>query len=263
MSGNAPDTEVLNWGRISRDLPQAIADTLAAMFRTNRYGELVTAPAYPGKQQMADECSSFVVLASTPGTTLAYGAAGTQTTFSDTVPFLIVENTESDPNGRTIFLDYLKLIQIGGTAPATTTSIQAAAVIDAGNRFPTSAGTTYTDRTAAIQCTNTRKNAKSIAKVLFPNGAVATIPASTGQARQVGRAQLKGGPTLLLDEYSIHFGAVDPPSSGGYLTTVGAYQARMPELAIAPGHFGIIHLWFPGGATNPFTFEAELKITER
>jgi hypothetical protein len=74
---------------------------------------------------------------------------------------------------------------------------------------------------------------------------------------------LKGGPTLVLDEYTINFGCDDVPGGGGYLTTVADYQTRMGGLVLGPQQWGVVFLWFPGGATNPFTFEFEVLIRER
>lgn len=252
--------DFLAWTRPSRVLPQAVVDASipGIVARASRYGELLVSPVVTTKHNLTEEGSYFVYTNPTPGTVLAYGAAGTQAAFSDTVPFMILQNLDA-VGGKRICLDYLKLIQIGGTAPATTTSVQAACKVDLALRTPT-AGTTTT--LVAAQ-PNGDVSGKSIGSLIVASGAVATIPAASANARLVGRAQLKGGPTLVLDEYAIAFGMVDAPPQGGYLTTVSSYVTRMPPCEVPPGGSAVIYLWLPGGATNPFSYEFELGAWER
>ena len=79
----------------------------------------------------------------------------------------------------------------------------------------------------------------------------------------MGRAQLKGGPVLSLDEYAIAFGINDVPGTQGYLTTVASYTSRMPPIAIGPGQSLTLHLWAIAAATNAFSYEFELGHWER
>ena len=255
-----PDTDVQVWGRVSRAKPQAIPETQEVPARTTRYGALVTESIVPTKHVLSDEGSYFMATNPTPGTAIAYGSAGTQASFSDTVPFMIIKNGDtSSAIGKRLYIDYLKLIQIGGTAPATTTSVNAALKIDSKNRDPTAGTLTST----IPQNMNADDATGSVSQILVPAGAVATIPAASSAARLVGRALLKGGPTLLLDEYTIQFGGADHPPQGGYLTTVSSYVTRMGPLVIGPQENAVLYLWFPGGATNPFSFEFELGLWER
>src|SRR5712692_3293372 len=252
------DTNLIGW--VQRNLPSPKVDGIvdSIPWRAGRYSERYVLSPMPTRQLLVDEGVYFAITNPTPGTKIDYGSAGTQASFSDTVPFMLVKNNDN-PGGKRLFLDYVKVIQIGGTAPATTTSVQAAVKIDNVNRQNT-AGT-------LTQLTPVNANmgliVGSISQWFVPAGAVATIPASSGSARLVGRAMLKGGPTLLLDEYTIMFGPQDVPPMGGYLTTVSSYITRMPPLALDPQQWAVIYLWLPGGATNPFSFEFEIGQWER
>lgn len=253
--------DMLNIGRSSRALPQANPDAQPVEFRLSRYGDQQILALVPTTHALADEGSYFVATNPVPSTVLAYGSAGTQVAFSDTVPFMQVKNQaqQGDPGARRTFLQYLRIIQIGGTAPATTTSVQVAVKVDSRDRTA-SAGTPATHTPVNVNMDDQRT---SSTQVIVFTGAVATIPAAGPSARLVGRAQLKGGPTLLLDEYNVAFGTVDPSSQGGYLTTVASYISRLPPVVLGPQQTATIHLWLPGGATNPFSYEYELGFFER
>jgi hypothetical protein len=177
------------------------------------------------------------------------------------VPFIQVLNTGNpgDPNAPLVYLDYIKLIQIG-TAPASTTHVQAALKLDNGFRVST-AGTPATN--VPVAANMNLATAQPASRVITYSGAVATIPAASAAARLVGRAMLKGGPTLNLDEYNIAFGINDAPSDGGYLTTVATYTTRMPPVAIGPGQSATLYLWFINGVTNAFSYEFEMGLWER
>lgn len=255
--------DFVNWLRVSRVKPQYSPNTLEMAMRGGPDGSLFMQSLVPTKQVLCDEGSYFVTTNPTPSTGLAYGSAGTQTTFSDTVPFMQIINigNPSDPNAPSVFFDYLKLLQIGGTAPATTTSVGAAVKLDNGFRAST-AGTPTT-----VVPVNTNMNnaaaAVPVGRVVYYTGAVATIPAASANARLIARAMVKGGPTLLLDEYTLASGVNDGAPGQGYLTTVAAYTTRIPPFAVGPGQSATIHLFFAGGATNPFTYEFEMGTWER
>ena len=255
--------DIKSWLRTARNLVNGAAQAESTenqqSIRAGRYNELFTLTPMPPKQLSADEGSYFAFTNPTPGTGVAYGSGGTQASFSDTVPFMLLFNNAAVGSSIRAFLDYIKLIQIGGTAPASTTSVQAAVKIDSSNRLNTAG--TLTTITGVNP--NQDSSAQPVSKLYVPAGAVATIPAAGSSARLIGRAQLKGGPTLLLDEYNLNFGFDDIPSSGGYLTTVASYQTRMPPVVLGPQQWAVVHLWLPGGATNPFTFEFEVGVRER
>lgn len=245
-----------------RAKPPAVAPQQSVPARGDLDGSAFVQNLVPTKQVLAAEGSYFVTTNPTPSTGIAYGSSGSQATFSDTVPFLQIINTGNpgDPSAPVVYPDYIKLIQIGGTAPASTTSVNAVLRLDNGFRSAT-AGTPTTNLPV---CANMNlATAAPAARIVTFSGAVATIPALSAAGRQVGRALLKGGPTLLLDEYAIAFGLNDPPTQGGYLTTVAAYTSRMPAFGIGPGQSATLHLFMAGAATNAFTYEFELAHWER
>jgi hypothetical protein len=248
---------------VAQSLPDRMAEkaTLQNGIRVDPWKGQYVQPIFMGDENQADEGSYFVATNPTPGTAIAYGSAGTQASFSDTVPFFLYKNNAGAGTGTRMYLKNLKLIQIGGTAPATTTSVQVAVKTDNVPRFPTSAASTYTAATPVNANNNSTRGA--VGQLWVPNGAVATIPASGGSARLVDRVQLKGGPTLVLDQYELLFCAPDNAQGGGYLTTVSKYSERVSPVILGPQEYAVVHLWFPGGATNPFTFEFSTSWRER
>jgi hypothetical protein len=254
--------DFVSWGTVSRTKPQLQPPTTKMPFRVAQDGVQAVQSLVPTKQVLADEGSYFVSTNPTPSSGLAYGSAGTQATFVDTVPFMQIINTGNpgDPNAPIVFPDYIKLLQIGGTAPASTTSIGVAMKLDNGFRTA-SAGTPAT--VVPVSSNMNLATAQPAHRLVYFTGAVATIPAASSAARLCARGMIKGGPTLLLDEYTMAFGLNDPPTQGGYLTTVAAYTTRVPPVAIGPGQSLTVYLWFIGGATNPFTYEFEATAWER
>jgi hypothetical protein len=256
--GNPAD--VLNQIVASRVKPLIVPDTTPTKQRGARDGTAYVQALF--SKVLCEEGSYFSTTNPTPSTPIAYGSGGTQATFSDTVPFMQIINTGNpgDPTCPIVFLDYLKLIQVGGTAPASTTAVHMAIKLDNGFR----ASTAGTPTTNTPNCTNMNiASVAPVARVVTYAGAVATIPAASAAARLVARAMLKGGPTLLLDENCVAFGLLDPPPGGGYLATVAQYTARAPAVAIGPGQSATIHLWFTSGITNPYSYEFELGHHER
>lgn len=241
---------------VARSLPVALVDKAETDLRVNKYGELVN-PALSERNRAADDGGYFVATNPTPSTAIAYGSGGTNATFSDTVPFMNVVNTAAT-GGKRVYLDYLKLIQ-NGTAPASTTSVHYAIKIDNVARTAT-AGTPVTHTPVNA---NMGDGSGPVSRVIVFSGAVATVPAASAAARLVARGQLKGGPTLNLDEYNIVFGGADNASQGGYLTTVASYCSRSAPVVLDPGCNAMIYLWFLSGITNPFSYEYELGIFER
>jgi hypothetical protein len=251
----------MGWGKVGRAKPLPQVDTSQIPLRAGRYGDLYMQNVVPTKHVLAEEGTYFALTNPTPGTAIAYGSGGTQATFSDTVPFMQILNTGNpgDPNAPIVFMDYLKLIE-NGTTPASATTLHAVARLD--NGFRTATGGTPTTN-VPVSVNMNLATAQPASRIITFAGAVATIPASSAAMRQVGRAQLKGGPPLNLDEFTISFGLNDTPSGGGYLTAVAAYQTRMPPVAIGPGQSLTIHLWMLSAITNPFSYEFELGLWER
>jgi len=168
-----------------------------------------------------------------------------------------VKNTAA-AGGKRVFLDFLKLIQ-NGTAPASTTAVHMAVKVDSADRTATAGTPSVITPVNA----NMDDGSGAVSRVTVFSGAVATIPAASAAARLVARAQIKGGPTLNLDEYNVVFGGADNASQGGYLTTVASYCSRVAPVVLGPGQNATIYLWFLSGATNAFSYEFELGLFER
>ena len=253
--------DFINWFKVARRLPLPQVDTSEIPGRSGRYGELYTQSLVSTRQVLVEEGTYFSITNPTPGTAIAYGSSGTQATFVDTVPFLQILNTGNpgDPNAPIVYPDYIKLAQLG-TAPASTTSVRAALKLDNGFRVAT-AGTPATN--VPLSTNMNLATAQPASRVVTFSGAVATIPAASAAARLVANWQVKGGPTLNLDEYITAFGINDAALGGGYLTTVASYEARVPPVAIGPGQCLTMYLWFISGITNPFSYEFEIGLWER
>ncbi len=257
----ANPADVLAQGAASRAKPLTVPDTQNVKMRTSREGALYVQSISPGKQVLCEEGSYFVTTNPTPSTAIAYGSAGTQATFVDTVPFIQVINTGNpgDPNAPIVYLDYLRLI-ISGSVPASTTAIHMAGKLDNGFRAAT-AGTPAAN--TPVSANMNLATVKPAAVVVTHSAAVATIPAASSAARLVNRAQLKGGPILSLDEYAMQWGMTDAPSQGGYLTAVAAYTSRLAPVGIGPGQSYTMYLWALSAITNPISYEFELGHWER
>ncbi len=224
--------------------------------RANPYGDLYANIIAGGRQTLADQGSYVVVTNPTPGTAITWGTGGATVTnaFTDTTALCVYKNNDSaGQNAKRMFLDYLKIIVIGGTVPATTTSAHAAVKIDNQSRTA-SAGTT----SPTPVCPNMDVTPSIVGSLQMASAALPTVPASGANVRVVGRAMLKGGPILNLDEYNVSFGTADPTVQGGYLTTVASYQSRMPPVVLGPQQFALFHLWLAGASgNNALTFEYE------
>jgi hypothetical protein len=250
------------WLIASRTKAQFQVNTTEMRLRGTQDGAIVAQNIVPTKQSLCDEGSYFVTTSPTPGTAIAYGAGGTQATFSDLVAFMQVINigTPNDPTAPVVFLDYLKIIT-SGTQPTGSLFGRMLVKLDNGFRAST-AGTPTTNIPV-----NTNMNYANIgpnARVITYSGAVPTTPAASAMARIVAQSvQLKGGPTLTLDEYSVSFGINDAPKGQGYLTTVAQHGTRAAPVAIGPGQSATIHMWWNTAAVNPFNYEFELAHWER
>ena len=250
---------------VGKTKPSYMQQNTRAAARGSPFGEQYVQSVIPTKHVLAEEGSYFVVTTPVPGTAITYGSAGSQATFSDTVPFLQIANvgsasgSELDHNPTpTIWLDYLKIISTA--VPATTTGLQAAIVLDNGARTAT-AGTPVIQ---PAKCSHMGLSlVPSVAAVTTFAGAVATIPASSQQSRIISRCQLQSGVITAGDEYTISAGVVDSVNSGTYGILVGTHMTRCPPFGIAAGQSATVHLWIPGATTSGFSYELEMGFWER
>src|SRR5205814_10313577 len=98
------------FSRISRKLPQAIADGNEAEERVTAYGDQHVVIPVCSKHTLVDEGSYICDTNPTPGTTVTYA---TQTSFSATAAAFVWQNgwNLSDPNAKRMKLDFLRISQ--------------------------------------------------------------------------------------------------------------------------------------------------------
>lgn len=208
--------------------------------------------------RLAHEGSLFVCTNPTLGTPAATGTS-VPASFSATAPMFVVKNNAPANSGICTWLHSLAVVQIGGTAPASTTSVQSAVVVDSGDRTPTSG-------TQLLTPVNTVHGGRASTTQVWavpPTGSGANMVAPAAvSARTIARRQVKGGATVLLDEYDLLFGGEGPLMKMAN-SAVGTFSSRYPAVRLLPQHFALIYLWFPGGNTNAFTHEFEMVLSER
>lgn len=180
-----------------------------------------------------------------------------QTTFVDTTPNMYIYNPEvqSNPNAKSIYLDYIKMI---ATAAATAaTAIHYAIVLD------TVARNLSTDNTQSLTPVNPNGNASNILAptVKWQNSATASvIVASSASKRLVGRGVL-GGLNVAGDEMVIVFGSTDVGATAGLTAAQAAALSRRvsnsPGIVIGPGQSLVLHLWAPSSSAS---WNPELEI---
>jgi hypothetical protein len=153
----------------------------------------------------------------------------TGTSFSATQAFLTIYNNDA-AGGKRIYLDYITLTcTAAGTA---ATSIQAAIVVDSGNRY-SSGGTSLT-----ANLVNPNMDAPSSTIALI-NGGNLTATAATSAARTiVGQRALKPAIGVSGDNYTITFGGVDKLVSIQTATTTMSSQAAPPAVWLQQGRSG-------------------------
>lgn len=236
-----------------RTVADGTAQSLYA--RGTTYGDGFVYPVGSQRQNLAGEGSYWVYTSAAPGTTIAYGSGGTQTSFLDTVAFLVVKNNNPSSSKKRVFLDYLKIL-VSGTVPAAATSTQFAVKCDTGSRTPTA---NFTGPTTPVGA-----NSTSVAfgtQVWCPSANTITVPA-VQSARVVGRGSLRQVISVTLDEYVLKFGSDDLV---GLTNGAGAgrFGGNCAAVILQPQEFAIVHLWQPSATTSPLTCEIELTGWER
>lgn len=215
-------------GRLRANNPRQ-GDGVKQNLRVGAYGDLVAMLMGQAKINLADEGSYFTVNNAQSG--LATAAA--PTSFSATNPFLIIYNKDTIKN---IYLDYAALIATAaGTAGA---SVQAAVVLDAGNRY-SSGGS---DISANVVNANGIIGDGSVAKVYGGN---LTASAPTSAARTiVGQRALKGAIPVAGDNYLVKFGSDDMAMMIAAATLTWSMQP-VPPLIVGPNMSALLYIWLP------------------
>lgn len=258
------DLELSNLGRVSKLLPQALADNTDTDLRLSRYGEQVAIPLVPTKHALADEGSYFVATNPTPGTGIQLNA--NVNAFSDTNALFVINNTEqaASAQAKRIYLDYLKLLLLA-TAPTGTVSMEFALKRSTISREPTTAA----NRTLLVPANLAGASSRAtIARVMsYANAGAMTVPASLLSDPVLSRARIVTSLGIAGDEYLVKFGGDDMSVVQGLTAARAAAVARIatstPPIIVEPGEWLVIHMWWLTSATTAATFEFELAWWER
>jgi hypothetical protein len=251
--------DFLNWGRTSRNLPQSANDVISQQARFGRYGEQYCLPLIPTKHLLADEGSYYVWSNQSPGTVVAEQAL--KTSFSNTVGIAHIYNKDAI-GGKSIYLDYIKLI-LAGTAPTATQSLEIAIALDNISREPASANRTLLTG-VNMSGASIRSSIAQVSQYLAANAFTVTAPSAN--VRYV-RSHIPTGLGITGDEYIIKFGGEDLAAIPG-LTAVrasgpGRFVGYAPPVIIDPGFSAVIHRWWLTEATTAPSFELEIGGWER
>lgn len=254
-----PGVQASQFGIVSRSLPQPGTDGTEREVRLSRYGGQVVENIVPTKHALADEGAYFVTTNPTPGTALANAISAS---FSDTVPYLLLNNTDtaSSPTAKRIYLDYIKLITT--VIPTSGASTQVAAKIDVLRSITTNNYATLTPNNC-----NMDTGVKSVATCLVQNSATASaVPASSSAARLVQRSTM-GLVDIVGDVFIWQYGGLDPAPWQGLTAINAAVNKRLvdnaPPIVIGPQQTFSFYLWFPSNATTGFSGECEIGWWER
>lgn len=241
-------------------LPATVGDGVQKVARGGRRGETMALSLVPTKHLLAAEGSFFTATNPTPGTGISTNAV--ETSFSDTRGFFVMGNLDA-AGGKTIYLDYLRLILLA-TAPTATVSLHFAIKKSVVTREPTTAA----NRTILTPAP-AKTGSSSIARPMsYANAGAMTVPASAVSDPILARLCVPTGLGIAGDEYVLFFGGpngVDSSRGGAAVraTDPGRVVAHGPPIAIAPGEWVVIHRWWLTEATNGPNFEFELAWWER
>ena len=263
MSGTSPNNDANLWGRIARLISNAqrLAEGVPIMQRAGLYGEMTAEVLSIKQHKLADEGSYYVCRSPTIGTGIATLAA--PTAYADGSPYIIVSNNNPSPSGKTIYLDYIKLIC---TAAGTNgTNLWFATRIDSIMRYSSGGaggnGTGLTAILAGPYPTNTMAPANSSA--LIYAGALVAI-AGSAQAKTLVNGPLRTAIPVVNDQYFFNFGECDMALDGVLVSGTNVAQRTIPHppVAIAPQHSFPLHLWLASQSVAS-SYEVEIGYLER
>jgi hypothetical protein len=217
--------------------------------RIGKYGEsYVLSPGSP-KSLLAEEGSYFTANNAQTGTL----TAATDTAFSATNPFLVIQNSSAPGSGGPVItLDYaLAVVTVQGGA--TSTSVQAAITKDIINRY-TSGGVTLTP---------VKVNSAGPGSVaLVYAGNIVAPAASASVINLMGLRWLKPAREVAGDHFLIQFGSMD-----GFIqisTATSTYTVNVAAPCVLnPGESALIDIWFPGLSTTGVTIAPEISWWEK
>lgn len=207
-----------------------------------------TYPA-PNRNQFAAEGSYLVVTNPTIGTGVTWVDSGiaAQQAFVDTGPNFWIHNNEP-AGGRTIYLDYLKLIST--KVGASGVSVQFAVILDPIPRRIT------TNNMLNVVPVTTASGLSNVAtpSILVQNSATASVfTASSTVSKLVARGAV-GGINIAAHVYGLTFGDLKGGKMGvGAADGTGAPGRcwdACPAVSINPGQDCSIYFWCPSAADN-------------
>lgn len=204
----------------------------------------------PNRMQFAAEGSYLVATNPTVGTGMTWvdSGAAAQQAFVDTGPNFWIHNNEPS-GGRTIYLDYLKLIST--TVGTSGVSIQYAIILDPAIR------TIATNNMLSVIPVTTASAYTNLATptILVQNSATASVfSASSTLHKNVARGAL-GGINIAAHVYGLTFGDMKSAktSSGNLSDSTGAPGRcfdNLPAIGVSPGQDCSIYFWAPTAADN-------------
>jgi hypothetical protein len=232
-------------GLVSRALPSINFDSLNTdvALRLGRYGEAYNQPLVRKAHNLADEGSYFTANNGQTGL-----AEANNTAFTATAPFLVIFNGNA-AGGPNVYVDYLALVTTAaGSAASGLTAIQAAAVIDNGNRLG-SGGTTLT-------LNNVNLNSGLTAPNVVVTAGTPTATAASPAARMVcGLRTLR--PTVsatvadVVGEMKLlNFGGVEGATGSCTIANANVLPQAFPPIVIGPNQSFLFYVWQATGATN-------------
>jgi hypothetical protein len=208
----------------------------------------------------ADEGSFFVALNPTSGTGIATttsvvdDAATASATHAQNVPVMYIQNgyNAGDPNGKSIYLKYLRMIVTA--APTSATDWYMSIRSDTTPRY-TSGGSLIVPANI-----NTGSAVASAAIIRF--GAVVTTPLPSAASRLLARAEVQSSIPVVKDQWMFTFGDQTMPTN--ILTATGAKNINVPSgpIIVGPGCNIAIGMWGTANAGAP-AWEFELGYVER
>lgn len=212
----------------------------------------------PNRNQFASENSYLITINPTVGTGEAWVAA--QTSFVDTGPNFWIHNNEPASGGRTLFLDYIKLIS---TAVGTgAVSWQYAVILDP---IPRTITTNHFE-TEVIRASNSQASPVATPTIRVQTSATASVLSASSASSWTAARGMIGGINIAGHIYSVFFGDFSACAMAVGSTDTAAAPGRgadcSPPVAIGPGHDCSIYFWAPSSSAT-ITPEFELGMVAR
>lgn len=191
--------------------------------------------------------TAFVATNPTPGTAITFAI---NATFSATAgAFMAMKNEASEASGTEIWLDYIKLMI--AVVPPNGVNLQYAYYIDSvgSNR--------YTSGGSQITPANPNGNDTTRSQAALYAGALTTAAAGSS-ARLASRGTLAQFIPKIYDEFVIDFGGGTGGSVSKTANTAGSrIVVAAPQVILAPGQWGLLHLWSTTSDTTAPQYEFE------